>query len=203
MRFSLFSLLDYYGDDSRTLSTLYARLLDQIVEADRLGFDAYWIGEHHGYLTPQFALTCPNPAIVLAAAAQCTQHIGLNTAVANLSLRHPLLLAEDYAMVDLLSQGRLGLGIGRGSYPHEYVAFGQSREEGPARFAESWEIIQQAWRGETITFHGHYYHMDGMKLNVLPVQKPLPRYWFSHERRILCSPWSRRSTDHYTAPPLF
>ncbi len=179
MRFSLFSVLDYYEDGSRTLPTLYAQMLDQIVEAERLGFDAYWIGEHHGYLTPHHALACPNPALVLTAAAQRTQRIGLNTAVANLSLRHPLLLAEDYALVDLLSLGRLGLGIGRGSYPHEYAAFGQSREESRDRFAESWDIIQQAWRGETVTFQGRYYQINGFKLNVLPVQEPLPRYWFS------------------------
>jgi len=179
MRFSLFSVLDYYADGSRTLSTLYEHLLDQMMEAERLGFDAYWIGEHHGYITPHHTLVCPNPALVLTAAAKLTQRIGLNTAIANLSLRHPLLLAEDYALVDLLSQGRLGLGIGRGVYPHEYTAFGQNREESRDRFAESWEIIQQAWKGETVTFQGRYYQIDGFKLNVLPVQKPLPRYWFS------------------------
>ena len=182
MRFSLFSVADYYEDGSRSLSTLYAQLLDQIVEADRLGFEAYWIGEHHGYLTPHLALACPNPAILLTAAAQRTQRIGLNTAIANLSLRHPLLLAEDYALVDLLSQGRLGLGIGRGSYPHEFAAFGLDREESRNRFDESWEIIKQAWSGEPVTFQGRYYQVDGVKLNVLPVQKPLPRYWFSAMR---------------------
>src|SRR5215472_10487886 len=162
MQFSLFSVLDYYQDGSYTLRAHYEQLLDQIVYAEQLGFDSYWIGEHHGYLTPHLALACPNPAILLAAAAQRTRRIGLNTAVANLSLRHPLLVAEDYALVDLLSQGRLGLGIGRGSYPHEYAAFGQNREESRDRFAESWEIIQHAWSGETITFHGRYYHIDGM-----------------------------------------
>lgn len=182
MRFSIFSVLDYYEDGLPPLSALYMQLLEQIVRAERLSFDACWIGEHHGYLTPHHALTCPNPAIVLAAAAQRTQRIGLNTAVANLSLRHPLLLAEDYAMVDLLSQGRLGLGIGRGSFAHEYVAFGQSRDESRGRFEESWEIIQRAWRGETVTFKGHYYHISGLRLNVLPVQKPLPRHWFSAMR---------------------
>lgn len=182
MRFSLFSVLDYYEDGSRSLATLYAQILDQIVEADRLGFEAFWIGEHHGYLTPHLALACPNPAVLLAAAAQRTQRIGLNTAIANLSLRHPLLLAEDYALVDLLSQGRLGLGIGRGSYPHGFAAFGQNRDESRNRFDESWEIIKQAWSGESVTFHGSYYQVDGVKLNVLPVQKPLPHYWFSAMR---------------------
>ncbi|TMD67081.1 MAG: LLM class flavin-dependent oxidoreductase, partial [Chloroflexi bacterium] len=179
MRFSIFSVLDYYEDGTRTIAALYEQLLDQIVYADQLGFDAYWIGEHHGYLTSHHALVCPNPAILLTAAAQHTRRIGLNTAVANLSLRHPLLIAEDYALVDLLSQGRLGLGIGRGTFSHEYAAFGQSREESRGRFAESWEIIQRAWRGETVMFHGRYYHIDGMKINVLPVQKPMPHHWFS------------------------
>ncbi|GEM_PF-6473604 len=80
MRFSLFSVLDYYEDGSRSLSMLYAQLLDQIVEAVCLGFEAFWIGEHHGYLTPHLALACPNPAVLLFAAAQRTQRIGLNTA---------------------------------------------------------------------------------------------------------------------------
>lgn len=183
IRFSLFSVLDSYEESSRTLANRYEQLLDQITYAEQLGFDAYWIGEHHGYLTPHHALVCPNPAILLAAAAQRTRHIGLNTAVANLSLRHPLLLAEDYALVDLLSQGRLGFGIGRGSFNHEYAAFGVAREESRDRFEESWEIIQQAWRGETVTLHGRYYSIEGAKINVLPVQKPLPRYWFSALRK--------------------
>src|SRR5438046_10178875 len=113
MRFSLFSVLDYYDDGSRTLSTLYAQLLDQIVAADHLGFEAFWIGEHHGYLTPHLALACPNTALVLAAAAQRTRRIGVNTTIANLSLRHPLLLAEDYALVDLLIQERYTYSIAR------------------------------------------------------------------------------------------
>jgi len=183
IRFSLFSVLDSYEEGSRTLAALYEQLLDQIMYAEQLGFDAYWIGEHHGYLAPHHALACPNPAILLTAAAQRTQRIGLNTAVTNLVLRHPLLIAEDYALVDMLSQGRLGLGIGRGSFDHEYAAFGLAREESRGRFEESWEIIQQAWRGETITFHGRYYSVEGAKINVLPLQKPLPRYWFSALRK--------------------
>jgi alkanesulfonate monooxygenase SsuD/methylene tetrahydromethanopterin reductase-like flavin-dependent oxidoreductase (luciferase family) len=179
IRFSIFSVLDYYDDGSCTFAALYEQLLEQIVSADQLGFDAYWIGEHHGYLTPHHALVCPNPAILLAAAAQRTRRIGLNTAVTNLSLRHPLLIAEDYALVDLLSQGRLGLGIGRGSFAHEYAAFGQRREESQERFEESWEIIQRVWLGETVTFHGRYYSLEQAKIAVLPVQKPLPRHWFS------------------------
>lgn len=179
IRFSVFSVLDNYVDGACSLSDRYEQLLDQIVYAEQLGFDACWIAEHHGYLTPRHALACPNPAVLLAAAAQRTRRIGLNTAIANLSLRHPLLIAEDYALVDLLSQGRLGLGIGRGSFGHEYAAFGRNIEESRERLEESWEIIQRAWRGETVTFQGRYYTIDRARINVTPVQQPLPRHWFS------------------------
>src|SRR5437588_3195098 len=178
IRFSIFSVLDSYEDNPRMLPGLYEQFLDQIAYAEHLGFDAYWIGEHHFYLPSGQSLVCPNPAIVLAAASQRTRRIGLNTAVANLSLRHRLQVAEDYAMVDMLSQGRLGFGIGRGTFAHEYAAFGQNRDESYGRFEESWEIIQRAWRGESVTFEGRYYHIDGAKINVATVQKPFPRYWF-------------------------
>jgi alkanesulfonate monooxygenase SsuD/methylene tetrahydromethanopterin reductase-like flavin-dependent oxidoreductase (luciferase family) len=179
MRFSFFSLLDRYENDARSSPDLYQQVLDQIVLADELGFDSYWIGEHHGQTTPGQVMSCPHPAVLLAAAAKLTQRIGLNTAVANLALRHPLQVAEDYALVDLLSQGRLGLGIGRGSFPHEYAAIGQAANESFGRFEESWEIIQRLWRGESVTFQGRYYRLENAKLNVTPVQQPLPRHWYS------------------------
>ena len=179
MRFSFFSLLDVYDTEARTSAAIYQQTLKQIVLADELGFDAYWIGEHHGAPTPNQVLACPNPAILLVAAAQLTQRIGLNTAVANLSLRHPLQVAEDYALVDVLSQGRLGLGIGRGSFPHEYAAIGQDAAESVGRFEESWDIIQRLWSGESVTFKGRYYQLEQAKLNITPVQQPIPRHWFS------------------------
>ena len=179
MRFSLFSLLDVYDTEAGTSAAIYQQTLDQIVLADELGFDAYWIGEHHGYLTPDQRLSCPNPALLLAAAAQRTRHIGLNTAVANLALRHPLQIAEDYALVDLLSNGRLGLGIGRGSFTHEYAAFGQDAAESAGRFEENWEIIQRLWRGERVTYTGRYYSLENALLNITPVQQPVSRHWFS------------------------
>lgn len=179
MRFSFFSLLDQYENDARNSHTMYQQVLDQIVLADKLGFDAYWIGEHHGQTSAGQVMACPHPAVLLAVAAKLTQRIGLNTAVANLALRHPLQVAEDYALVDLLSQGRLGLGIGRGSFPHEYAAIGQAASESLGRFEESWEIIQRLWRGESVTFQGRYYQLEKAKLNITPVQQPFPRHWYS------------------------
>ena len=172
-------MLDRYENDARSYPALYQQVLDQMVLADELGFDSYWIGEHHGQTAPGQVMACPHPAVLLAAAAKLTQRIGLNTAVANLALRHPLQVAEDYALVDLLSQGRLGLGIGRGSFPHEYAAIGQAASESFGRFEESWDIIQRLWRGEHVTFQGRYYQLENATLNVTPVQQPIPHHWYS------------------------
>lgn len=179
MKFGIFTLLDYARGSELSLAELYRQTLDHIEYADRLGLEAYWVGEHHFYLNSAATLACPNPAVLLAAAAQRTTRIGLNTAVANLSLRHPLQLAEDYAMVDLLSGGRLGFGIGRGAYGHEYPPFGQRREESAGRFEEAWQIIQQAWGGAPVNFEGQFFTIKDATLNVLPVQQPLPKYWLA------------------------
>src|SRR5205085_9573231 len=98
IRFSIFSVLDAYEDNPRMLPTLYEQHMDQIAHAEHLGFDAYWVGEHHFYLPSGQSLVCTNPAIVLAAASQRTPRIGLDTAVADVSLRPRLRLAGDYAM---------------------------------------------------------------------------------------------------------
>ena len=179
MKFGIFTVLDYYPAEGLSLNTLYRQTLEHMEYADQLGFDSYWVGEHHFYLNSATALACPNPAVLLAAAAQRTVRIGLNTAVANLTLRHPLQLAEDYAMVDLLSGGRLGFGIGRGAFGYEYITFGQDPAESAGRFEEAWQIIQQAWTGQPVNFQGRYYQIENATVNVLPVQQPLPSYWLA------------------------
>ena len=68
MKFSIFSVLDHYENKARSLNALYGEFLDQVEYAEQLGFDAYWLGEHHFYPTPEHTLACPNPAIALAAA---------------------------------------------------------------------------------------------------------------------------------------
>lgn len=179
MKFGIFSLLDFYDDGKQSLTDLYRQTLEAIEYADQLGFDAFWLGEHHFYLNKNTTMAGPNPAVLLAAAAQRTSRIGLNTAVANLALRHPFQLAEDYALVDLLSGGRLGFGIGRGAFGHEYKALGQNQADSAGRFEEAWEIIRQAWQGEAVNYKGRFYQVENVRLNVLPVQKPLPRYWLA------------------------
>ncbi|MFP6749730.1 MAG: LLM class flavin-dependent oxidoreductase, partial [Alphaproteobacteria bacterium] len=120
MRYSMFSVHDHYPEESRGVAEHYGETLDHIVLAEELGYESYWLAEHHFH---EYG-SVPNPAVFLAAASQRTTRIGLGVAVSVLPFHHPLLVAEDYAMLDVLSQGRLILGVGSGYIAHEFEGFG-------------------------------------------------------------------------------
>jgi alkanesulfonate monooxygenase SsuD/methylene tetrahydromethanopterin reductase-like flavin-dependent oxidoreductase (luciferase family) len=132
--------------------------------ADRLGFHALWIAERHFFPIG----TVPNPAVLLAAIAQCTESIRLGPAVSVLPLRSPIHVAEDYALVDLLSGGRLDLGVGTGAQSREFdghgIDFDDRRRVFDARLAE----IRRRWKAAAAGERGP----DA--LNVAPVQTPTP-----------------------------
>lgn len=170
MRFGLISICDN-DPASRPNVDFYQELLDQIVLAEELGFDDYWIAEHH---YSNYGVV-PSPAMILAAAATRTHRIGLGSGVSILPFSSPMRVAEDYAMVDLLSKGRLVFGVGRGFLIHEFDGFGIADEaESRERFDEALTIILKAWEGQRFTFHGKHFHVDDLKINVLPVQQPCP-----------------------------
>src|SRR5438034_5796787 len=136
------------------------RYEQQIEEArllDALGFHAAWFAEHHfaGY-----ALV-PSTMPMLAAVARETRRLRLGAGVVVLPFHHPLRVAEEAAMVDCLSAGRLDLGVGRGYQPHEFDGWGQTLEESPRRYAEALEIVVRALSEpdgagdyQTSLFHG-------------------------------------------------
>src|SRR5438309_1987444 len=101
----------------------------------------------------------PAPLIVAAVVAQRTTRIRLGTAVLLLPLQHPLRTAEEAAVVDLLSRGRLELGVGRGMIAIHFQGFNVPREESRVRFEEALTIIKQAWTQETCRFEGKYFHV--------------------------------------------
>jgi natural product biosynthesis luciferase-like monooxygenase protein len=149
----------------------YQELLDEIVLAEELGFEDYWVAEHH---YSDYGIV-PSPAVILAAAAARTSRIGLGCGVSILPFHSPMQAAEEYAMVDMLSNGRLIMGVGRGFLAHEYQAFGiQDQEESREKFDEALEIIMTAWKGERFSFCGKHYRVDDLQLNVRPVQGPRP-----------------------------
>ncbi|MFM9885662.1 MAG: LLM class flavin-dependent oxidoreductase [Burkholderiales bacterium] len=154
MDFSLFHLPTYREGFAASLNVFFEELTESVRLADRLGWARALTTEHHFHY---YGGAVPNPAVILAAWARETRRIRLGTAVSLLPLRHPLQVAEDYAMVDHLSGGRFDLGISRGFVPHEFEAFGVSRDDTVERLTESLSIIQRFWRGEPFEHSGRSY----------------------------------------------
>ncbi len=175
MKFATLSIMDHHPNLGRSVPAFYKEVLAQIEAAEALGFHSVWFAEHH---FSNYG-SCPAPPVLLAAAAQRTRQIRLGVAVSVLPFHNPVEIAEQYAMVDVLSDGQLDLGVGRGYLAHEYAGFRVSREESAGRFAEALTILERAWSGDTFTFDGHYFRYGPLALNVLPVQKPRPPMWIA------------------------
>ncbi len=174
MRLGLFSVMDHYPAElGRTTAELYTEVLEQAEAADEWGFDSFWVAEHHFH---EYGAV-PRPPVFLAAAAQRTRRIRLGAGVVVLPFDHPLRVAEDYAMVDVLSAGRLNLGVGSGYLQHEYAGFRVDPGEKRERLNEALEILLRAWTGERVSWAGRHHRVDGVQLNVRPVQQPRPPIW--------------------------
>jgi natural product biosynthesis luciferase-like monooxygenase protein len=143
--------------------------------AEDYGFDSVWPAEHHfseyGY--------CASPALSLAALALDTKRLRLGTGVVVLPLNHPLRVAEDYAMLDLMSDGRVEMGVGRGYQPTEFAGYGVDPTRTREMFDEAIQILRQAWTRDTVTFHGRHYRFDGVSVRPKPLQRPHPPIWMA------------------------
>jgi alkanesulfonate monooxygenase SsuD/methylene tetrahydromethanopterin reductase-like flavin-dependent oxidoreductase (luciferase family) len=149
---------------------LYAETLDFIRAAEALGIDEVWLSEHH------FADdgTCPALLPVAAAIAASTSRIRIGTKVMLLPFHHPVRLAEDAAVVDILSNGRLDLGLAAGYRPAEFAGFGIPRSERAARMDEGLSILKNALSGETFEHHGRFYDLGPLTIVPAPLQRPIP-----------------------------
>jgi alkanesulfonate monooxygenase SsuD/methylene tetrahydromethanopterin reductase-like flavin-dependent oxidoreductase (luciferase family) len=129
-----------------------------------------WLGEHrfsrHGLLSGIFSF--------LGQVAARTRHVRIGTAVVVLPLHNPILVAEEAAMIDVLSGGRLNFGIGSGYQRQEFDGIGVDMEESRERFVESVDVIVKAWTEERLTFHGKYTNVDDLWVLPKPLQKPYP-----------------------------
>ena len=171
MRIGLFSVADHYPNElARSSAQFYEELQAQARLADELDFYSFWIAEHHFH---EYGAV-PRPPILLSAIASQTTQIKLGSAVAVLPFDNPLRAAEDYAMLDVISAGRLELGVGSGYLQHEFDGFGVDVQTRRERFDESLAIIRQSWKGEKFSFEGKQFNVNNVKINVEPLQKPEP-----------------------------
>lgn len=179
VRFGVHYLTTYLPELDGTAQDFYRHLFEQIQTAEELGFADAWVTEHHFH---EFGGLIPNPPVFLAALAQATSRIHLGVAISVLPLNNPLQNAEAYAMVDLLSDGRLELGVGRGANPEEYEDYRIGYEDSPLRLREHAEVLRQAWSDEPVSFHGQLYEYENVRVLPKPVQRPHPPIWVGASR---------------------
>ena len=140
--------------------------LEEIQFADELGFDSAWLAEHH---FSRYGIL-GNPLLMGAAIAQATERIRIGTAVVVLPFHDPIRLAEDAATLDVISGGRLDLGIGRGYQPQEFAGFGVDPAESKTRYAETVEILRRAWTEDGFSHQGEHFSYQDLTVHPRPVQ---------------------------------
>ena len=158
--------------DARIASRTYEEHLSAWVELERLGFDGLAVNEHHN--TPYGLMNSPN--LMVASIAQRTKKLKLLTYGNLLPLHDPLRLAEEIAMLDCLSNGRLIAGVARGA-PREYRVYNIPAAESRARFEEGFEIMKRAWTEESFTFGGKFHTYKDVAIWPRPMQNPHPPVW--------------------------
>jgi alkanesulfonate monooxygenase SsuD/methylene tetrahydromethanopterin reductase-like flavin-dependent oxidoreductase (luciferase family) len=150
----------------------YAEHLEAWEELDKLGFDGVGFNEHH--TSPYGLMNSPN--LLAASAAQRTKNLKLLIYGNLLPVHEPLRLAEELAMLDCLSNGRIISGFARG-IPREHNVYNVSLAESRARFEEAWEIIRRAWTEEVFSYEGHFWTYRDVAIWPRPVQQPHPPVW--------------------------
>ncbi|MCH2631137.1 MAG: LLM class flavin-dependent oxidoreductase [Nisaea sp.] len=171
MDFGIFLLLQ--SPTAKSHQEIFSRGTDLAKTADKLGFESVWCAEHHfstyGYLS--------RPLMFASHLATQTEKIRVGSAVVVLPLHHPLIVAEEIATADLLSNGRLDIGLGRGYQVYEFERLGMKLEESRERFEEAVDILLLAFKGEPFSFNGKHFKFGETSIFPTPVQKPRPPIW--------------------------
>jgi alkanesulfonate monooxygenase SsuD/methylene tetrahydromethanopterin reductase-like flavin-dependent oxidoreductase (luciferase family) len=170
-----FGVLQFFGWPDRRIpiETVYERALERIEIMDQGGYEAVWLAEHH---FSGFSV-CPSVHVMGTHVAARTRRLRIGTAVSLAAFYHPLRLAEEVALLDVLSGGRVDWGAGRGFDRVEFENFGVPGDESVARFREAVEIVLEAWRSEKLHFEGRFHRFDGIEGLPRPLQKPHPPVW--------------------------
>ncbi|MFT5444650.1 MAG: alkanesulfonate monooxygenase SsuD [Myxococcota bacterium] len=173
MKFSVFSLMQWPGGQGQ--SHVFGNELEQLAAAEPQGYYGAWIAEH------QVSRSGIGPAIPLSAAnlAARTSTIRIGTAITILPFMHPLRTAEEAAMLDILSEGRVDWGVGRGYQGHEFKGVEVDIATSHEIFFEQLEIIKKAWSGESFSHSGQFYNFSELQCFPSPIQRPGPTVYLS------------------------
>lgn len=151
---------------------IYDQMMQQVELAEELGYDSVWFTEHHFSEYGRAAV----PALAGYAAAR-TSRIRVGSAVVVLPFNDPVRVAEDWATLDHLLQGRLDVGVGRGNQPHEFRGFNVPMDEARDRYQEALAILRKAWTQKTFSHDGRFWQYPELEVLPKPVQQPHPPLW--------------------------
>src|SRR3954471_2055517 len=170
-------ILQFFGwrDRSVPLNSVYETALERFAIMDQAGYDAGWLAEHH---FSSFSV-CPSVHMMGTMAASRTRRLRIGTAVSLAPFYNPLRLAEEVALLDVLSGGRVNWGAGRGFARVEFENFGVNPDESTSRFHEAVEIVLRAWTEERLSFAGKHFRFDGVEVLPKPMQQPHPPVWMA------------------------
>jgi len=150
----------------------WSEALEEVTRGEELGFDSVWMEEHHSVTNHYW----PSPLTILAGFASRTSKVMLGTDILVAAFYHPVRLAEDVALLDVMTKGRMTLGIAIGYKPDEFTLYGVDLAKRGARFEEQLAIVKGLWTEERLTFNGRYYTVDG-RLEPKPLTRPHPPIW--------------------------
>ncbi len=168
MKFGSFVLLQC--PEWKTEKDAYDEVVEQAVLSEEMGFDSIWLAEHH---FSRYSIAA-DPLVLAAHIAAKTKRIQIGLAVAVLPFHNPVKLAEQAAIVDILSNGRFVMGVGRGYQRQEFDRLNLDIANSRGMFEESLEVLQMAWRGEEFHYDGRFYHVPPTTVYPRPLQKPHP-----------------------------
>lgn len=173
LKFGLFYLPSFYPN-VKGPAQCYREMIEQVEYGDQHGFDSAWFVEHH-FLRHGGIL--PSNFVFLTALAMRTRQIRLGTGAVVMPFNDPVRVAEQGAMLDCLSDGRLDLGVGRGFQKAEFDAFEVKMDEARERVEEGIEIVKACWTQAVVEFHGRFRNFGPITVIPKPVQKPHPPIW--------------------------
>ncbi|HVN88616.1 MAG TPA: LLM class flavin-dependent oxidoreductase [Candidatus Binataceae bacterium] len=169
MKFGLHFQLPCHGSQSPVQR--YRDTIEQAVAGEAMGFESVWPVEQH--FNPGLSIM-PAPLLPLAAIAERTQRMKLGIAIVLLPLSHPLRVAEEIATLDVMSNGRVEFGVGRGAIPAHFRGFGVNQGDSRERLFEELDVIRQAWTQERLNYSGKFFQFENIEVVPKPVQKPYP-----------------------------
>ena len=151
----------------------YRQALEEVVRGEELGLDSVWIAEHHGVRDHYW----PAPLQVLTGFATRTSRLLLGANVAIFPFYHPVRLAEEVALLDVISGGRFVTGLAIGYKPDEFALYGAPLEKRGARFEEGLALMKALWTRDAVTFRGRHFTVEDGRIEPRPVTRPHPPVW--------------------------